>query len=418
MLSRDITLIVKVTNRCNFHCKYCFIEPHVFDKVMALATLERVITAFLQSTYFKSVHFVWHGGEPLLRGIDFFRVIVDLQERYGSSVLYDNSVQTNASGLNEAMLEFLVANRFHIGFSLDGPADINDALRETGSARSSHAYVVNAIQRLQRQGQPTGAIVVLNRGNRHEARRIYAEFKRLRLNMKINPLTKSGLGDVNYEDLSITAEEYGRFMIELFDLWFDDPDPVISIEPLESHVATILELEGAVRECVYSKSCHKGFLGISPDGNYFPCGMFQGMPEFNYGNVFTLPPEKIPDTATWQRLDRRENVVLQGCRQCDFYHLCYGGCVYHSIKNRGDFEERDYYCAGYKALFAHMVERLSEDLGGARRKRRRERPHLAAAQSEAQERGSLARIDVPLSTLAASASRIARKAQGEIVAMD
>jgi len=115
MISRDVTLIIKITNACNMHCKYCFIEPSVFHKTMRVDTARRVIRAFLDSEYFRSVNFVWHGGEPLLRGRRFLEELLGEQKAKPTQVSYTNSTQTNATNLSDNMLDFLLSNQIQIG---------------------------------------------------------------------------------------------------------------------------------------------------------------------------------------------------------------------------------------------------------------------------------------------------------------
>ena len=142
MISPDVTLIIKVTNACNMRCRYCFIEPSVFHKTMNVDTAQRVVRAFLDSSYFKSVQFVWHGGEPLLRGRRFFERILEEQRRRPTHVTFGNSTQTNATRLDDEMMDFLLGNGFGIGLSMDGSAAINDnsrQLRMVDNPQSSHA---------------------------------------------------------------------------------------------------------------------------------------------------------------------------------------------------------------------------------------------------------------------------------------
>jgi len=134
MLSPNITLIIKVTNACDMKCRYCFIEPSVFHKTMKDETARRIVHAFLDSDFFESVHFVWHGGEPLLRGRRFFERIFEEQRACESRVTYVNSTQTNATHLDDDMLEFLLANDVGIGLSLDGPESVTNASRKTRRA--------------------------------------------------------------------------------------------------------------------------------------------------------------------------------------------------------------------------------------------------------------------------------------------
>jgi serine-type anaerobic sulfatase-maturating enzyme len=144
----------------------------------------------------------------------------------------------------------------------------------------------------------------------------------------------------------------------MFDAWFDDPDPTISIEPIQQHIARILNVPGVVHACHFTRGCHHSFLGSAPDGDFYPCGMFQGEPAFRYGNIHSMSPEDIATTALFGRIENREARVLEGCFKCAFFDLCYGGCMFHSLKNSGLFEEKDYYCAGYKRYFEHVLRRI------------------------------------------------------------
>jgi uncharacterized protein len=375
-LSRDITLIIKVTNACDMKCTYCFIEPSVFHKTMKMNTAQRIIHAFLDSAFFESVNFVWHGGEPLLRGRRFYEQIFDEQRACATRVAYTNSTQTNATHLTDDMLDFLVGNGVSIGLSLDGPENMTDVTRKSrrmlpilndgpacGSGhQGAHATTVDAARRLQARGQGAAAIVTVNRSNVAHPEGVYEEFNNRRIHMKLNPLTRSVLADTpDGADLGITAEEYGEFLVRMFNAWFDDPGRAISIEPFGQHISRILGVSVA-HSCFYTLSCHRFFLGISPDGDLFPCGMFQGEPSFRYGNIHEMPPERVAETVLFGAIESREKKVLQDCAKCAFLDLCYSGCMFHSLKDSKVLEEKDYYCAGYKMYFEHVLRRVHSNL--------------------------------------------------------
>ena len=409
MLSPDITLIIKVTNACDMQCRYCFIEPSVFHKTMRPDTARRVVHAFLDSDYFRTVHFVWHGGEPLLRGRGFFEMVFDEQRACATRATFSNSTQTNATHLTDDLLEFLLANDVSIGLSLDGPAALTDVSRtyrrtlpvlneathasvaggpRPRSVGGAHATTVDAARRLQERGREAGAIVTVNRNNVADPEAVYQEFRDRRIHMKINPLTRSGLANTPIgEDLGITAEEYGEFLVRMFDVWFDDPGPKIAIEPFGQHIARILG-DDVAHSCFYTLSCHHFFLGISPDGDLFPCGMFQGEPSFRYGNIHEMEPEHVAQTVLFSGIEEREKKVLETCFQCAFFDLCYSGCMFHSFKDSKMLEVKDYYCAGYKMYFEHILRRIHGDVmravrapsmaGAARVNGERRPPHIGA----------------------------------------
>jgi len=147
----------------------------------------------------------------------------------------------------------------------------------------------------------------------------------------------------------------------MFDAWFDDADRVIYVEPFGQHISRILGVAVA-HSCFYTLSCHRFFLGISRDGDLFPCGMFQGEPSFRYGNIHEMAPESVAETVLFGAIETREKKVLQDCAQCAFLDLCYSGCMFHSLKDSKILDEKDYYCAGYKMYFEHVLRRVHSNL--------------------------------------------------------
>jgi len=427
MMNKQVTLIIKVTNACDMHCRYCFIEPSVYHKTMKLDLARRIVRAFLDSKHFTSVRFVWHGGEPLLRGRSFFEEIIAEQIRLPSQAQFSNALQTNATHLTEDMLDFLVRHDVCIGLSLDGPAAMNDIARrfhaptpwpsqarslpvlptETISAsdadsscacRSPRDITVQAARSLKDRGLGAGAIVVVSAINIDHPDEVYREFKQHGIHMQVNPLMKSGLAATSDgQDLGITAEQYGRFLTRLFDIWYDDPEPTIMISPFQNHIGKMLGIPDVSHSCHFTKSCHEHILGISPDGDLYPCGMFQGEPAFRYGNIQTMAPEKIALTALFGQITERESRVLETCSQCAFLELCYGGCMFHSLKNGNRFEEKDYYCAGYKMYFEHILTRIHNDVSRLERHTRAKRS-MPAKKSTRSALSDKSRLKKPMVT--------------------
>lgn len=368
MISRSVTVIVKVTNACDMRCRYCFIEPAIAGKTMSVATARRVVRAFLDSAHFSDVSFVWHGGEPLLRGCRFFQQVFAEQRRRETGVRFENALQTNAMHLDDETLDVLLRDNVQIGLSLDGPATLHDRARiPRGSrpGRSSHAATVQAALRMQAKGLGASALVTVNRCNVDAADAVYDEFRSRRIHMKVNPLTRSGLAaTATSADLGISPEEYGAFLVRLSDRWLDDADSPIRIDPIGRHIAHILE-QPTPASCSFARGCHRYFLGVAPDGDLFPCGMFQGEPSFRYGNIHDMDPERIGETPLFQLIQQREDRVTKRCSPCTFFEFCYSGCMFHSLKDSRLLDARDFYCSGYKMYFEHLLRRVHAAIAGA-----------------------------------------------------
>src|SRR5207249_3493727 len=112
----------------------------------------------------RRVNFVWHGGEVTLLPISFFKKALWLQRMFKSEgQVITNSVQTNATRLNDEWISFFISNNFEVGVSIDGPPEIHDLRRKTVSGHPTWDQVRAGILRLRRAGIKCGVGVVVDR---------------------------------------------------------------------------------------------------------------------------------------------------------------------------------------------------------------------------------------------------------------
>lgn len=355
---RKLNVIVKVTNRCQYKCSYCFVRDSVRPLQMSAEILGSTIRKLFSQTRYSEVHFIWHGGEPLLRGIKFFQEIVDLQNKYCSGLEYSNSVQTNGGLLDNEFVQFFKKNGFSVGISLDGDQELNDIARLDSLNQSTYYATIEALHRLRVAGFPIGAIATIHKGNVFAADRIYSEFKTRNLHLKLDQLVLSGRAKSSQENLRVTPLEYELFLNSILTLWFRASDQTIKIEPLESMFRSIVNPHAERRGCVWSDRCHRSFIAVSPNGDLYPCGLFQGYPEYRYGNIGEITIDDIMSTKIWETLELRHKVIAGKCDSCIFYERCFGGCPFSALVNNGDIMSKDYYCESFKMVFAKMVELL------------------------------------------------------------
>jgi uncharacterized protein len=284
-----------------------------------------------------------------------------------TTVCVRNAIQTNATRLDATMLAFLLDEDVEIGLSLDGPRAANDSVRRSrATPRSAYETSLRAACRLAESGRRPGAIVVVSRANVAIPSDVYAAFRVAGIDIKLNPVTRAGVAAVD-PAVGISAAEYGEFLAGLFDAWWADAEPPISIDPFRQHLCRLLD-EPVAHNCVFTLHCQRHFLGISPDGDIFPCGMFQGEPSFRYGNLRSLTIDDISATPLFAELEARERRVVEGCEPCAFHDLCYGGCMFHALKDGGVLDEKDWYCEAYRHYFTHVAQEVRADLksGGTR----------------------------------------------------
>lgn len=352
-----ISVIIKPTHACNMSCRYCYVDHHAEQGTMNYNTLENTINQVLGNH--NSAHFIWHGGEPLLLPLDFYKEAIKLQKRHNKPV--SNGFQSNGTLVTAETLSFCTEFHFDIGFSLDGPREINDLTRCFMGGESNFEKTLTAIRNAKKQNVGSGIIVVVSKQNLWRLNEIY-DFAQLEgLNIKLNPLIRSGNATDNYFDLSIGPKEYGQALVKLFDRWFND-DSQIRIDPFEELMGNLLT--GQPRGCNYSVSCQHSFISVGPQGDIYPCGRFDGVQEFKWGNINTDDLYSILLSGKRRSLQERASQIKE-CQPCEYVSICNSGCMHNAYMQEGNINDRDNYCTSYKMLFSHISNAMSIELAKA-----------------------------------------------------
>ena len=361
---QKITVIAKPTHGCNLGCKYCYVSPEAEKGVMSEQTLENMIDKVV--SLHEKVNFIWHGGEPLLMPLDFYRHAVELQKKHERKKI-DNGFQTNGTLVTDKVLDFCVENNFTLGFSLDGPKELHDLTRRFRNQQSSFYQTLEAVKKAknrtigegeQKRSVGSGIIVVLNRLNIERLTEIYEFAKREEIGIKLNPLIKAGKASGCYQELGIGPEEYGRKLIELFDIWFTDGSKV-GIDPFDEFIRTTITDES--RECSYTGRCQYNFISVGPQGDIYPCGRFDGISYFKFGNINTDNLVEVLTSTKRVHLQGRASRISE-CQPCEYKKICNSGCMDNAYSATGNIDSKDYYCPSYKMLFSHIGERVKQEL--------------------------------------------------------
>ena len=364
-MNDPITTIIKPTNNCNMVCGYCYdAKSRPCQSKMNMKTL---MNSIKKPAYFNGKGrispFLWHGGEPLLVGLGFFREVVRIQgelEREG--YLFDNAIQTNGTLINEEIADFFNEYKFSVSLSLDGPKELNDLTRLYRSgrnkSRSTFSDVLKSIALLKSKGMNPDVIVTLTKQNIGDIVEIYEFLRANKINSKFNPLVKSGSAIEEYNTLAISPIEYREAKLKLLDFWFNDENPV--------HVRCLEEMfKGAItgnlfHECSFSESCQKEFISIGVQGDVYPCPEFDGEMQFLYGNINTNDLEEILSNPLRKNLLKRAGRIKE-CQNCNNRTLCFGGCMRNAYAFTGDVMAKDPYCPAYKALFENITRKIENN---------------------------------------------------------
>lgn len=380
-------MLKPVGSACNLACQYCYylekelLYPNNKRSWMSEETLETFIQQYFLAQTQPYVSFTWHGGEPLLRPISFYKKALKLQQKYGKGFYIENSLQTNGTLLTDEWCRFFKENNFLIGLSIDGPATVHDAYRQTLSGKGSFQKVLNGIRLLNKHGVEWNAMAVVNAQNVKDAATFYNFFKSINCHfIQFTPIVERlvphsdgrCLASVNEQTqtmspLSVTPEEWGAFLCDLFDLWIKEDVGTYYIQMFDATLANWVGQTPGL--CTLSKSCGHASV-MEHNGDVFACDHFV-FPEYKRGNIHTqtitemmYSPEQLQfGKNKWQSLPRQ-------CKECAFLFACYGECP----KNRFAIDAYgnkglNYLCKGYKRFFAHvapymqfMKEQLEKEL--------------------------------------------------------
>ncbi len=348
---------------CNLDCGYCYylgtsaLFPADERYRMRPEVLEAFVASVIRTHSGPVVPFVWHGGEPTLAGLDFFRRVVELEERYlpgGWRAL--NNLQTNGTLLDDAWGAFLAAHHFTVGISIDGPAHLHDAGRADRRARPSHERAIRGLRVLRRHGIEPDVLCTLNAANIAHPTEVYRFFLDEDVRwLQFLPVVKRR-ADGSIDPLSVRGEEMGEFLSRVFDEWVRHDIGRIAVQ---NFLECLLVVSGQPANiCIMAPSCGE-VLAVEHDGSVYACDHFVDA-DHRLGNLVETDLSELLDAPALARFGQKKRDALPAyCRDCTVRPLCNGGCPKDRFAATPDGETGlNYLCAGYRRFYAHTLPRL------------------------------------------------------------
>ncbi len=365
--SREFQIFAKPGGSvCNLQCQYCYYldKQDLYGRGgpvrMADDVLERYIVQHIEASPSPVISFSWHGGEPTVLGVDYFRKIVDLQRKHqppGRQVR--NGIQTNGTLLDEDWCRFLAAEGFGVGLSLDGPRDLHDLYRVNRKQGPTHEQAMAGFRLLQEHRNPFDILCVVHDGNVRHPTGVYRFFKEIGVRyLGFLPLVERRPDGCGVTDRTVQAEAFGAFLCAIFDEWLAQDIGRVSVQIFEETIGTAFGRDHGL--CIFRKTC--GDIPVlEHNGDVYSCDHFVDR-EHCLGNIL--------DTSLVELLESPGQMVfgqakLKGlplyCRKCDVLTMCNGGCPKDRFLRTPDGEEGlNYLCAGYKGFFTHCVPFVAE----------------------------------------------------------
>jgi uncharacterized protein len=349
----SITPIIEPVTSCNLNCSYCFVGNKKNDK-MKLSTLRKIITSIIIHNGNNCISkFIWHGGEPLLAGIDFFKEIVKIQNEFkskGYRIL--NAIQTNLTLLNDDYIDFFIKHEFGVGTSIDGTKELHDLNRN-----NTFDIVFRNLQIAQSKGLHIGVICILTKDTLQHINEIYNFFRKNKVDFTLSPVIPNG----RYSKDILTPEDYYNALKELFDLWYYDSDCKIRVNPCGSIIQSIL-LKGINLSCIHSENCLNHFVTFLPNGDVYPCNRFTDYEQFHLGNIDEMNFPMILNSEKRLQLLSRTIENIESCKRCEFRQYCKGGCMNHAYEFYQTIYERDYYCKAFFKIFNYIKQKVDNSI--------------------------------------------------------
>lgn len=364
------TMVKPVGATCNLDCSYCYYrdKAEIYSAPQNRMTddvLEEYVRQYLEAVNLPTVTFCWHGGEPLLAGIDFYRKAVELQQRYAAGRQIENTLQTNGTLVNDEWCDFFRENNFLVGVSLDGPEEVHDAYRCDCGGAPTFGKVMQAVEKMHNREVEYNILATVNSRSEGRGKEIYrflrgisnfiqflpvVEYVQLREGRR--PLIVSpDEEDATPAPWSVSADGFGEFMCDVFDEWIKCDVGSRFVQLFDITLANWCGVPPSL--CAFCETCGDAPV-VEYNGDVYSCDHFV-YPEYRLGNILSSTLVEMYTSQEQQAFgrDKREALPME-CKRCTYNFLCRGECPKHrfATSKNGD-PYMNTLCEGYKRFFRH-----------------------------------------------------------------
>ncbi|NIM59603.1 MAG: anaerobic sulfatase maturase [Candidatus Aminicenantes bacterium] len=359
--SREFQVFAKpIGSICNLDCQYCYylnkkdLYPKGESFRMTDEILEEYIVQHIGASPEEIIRFSWHGGEPTVLGLDYFRKIVALQRKHRpANQRIVNGMQTNGILLDEDWCHFLAEEGFAVGLSLDGPQELHDLYRVTKDKRPTHEKTMQGYKLLQKHRVDTDILCVVNAQNVQHPTEVYRFFKQIEAPYvtflpMVEPLP-GARGEVSI--ITVPADAWGMFLCTIFDEWRDQDIGKIKVQIFEEAARTAFSQEHSL--CIFRTTCGN-IPVIEHNGDFYSCDHFVDA-EHCLGNIKETSLVELLESPAQREFGKAKLETLpRNCQECEVKAMCNGECPKNRFLKTPDGEAGlNYLCTGYKRFFTH-----------------------------------------------------------------
>ena len=381
MMNKPFYISSKPTGSiCNLDCNYCYYleKTNLYSKkdkqFMDVGMLEHYIKSYIEESSTAEVIFTWHGGEPLLQKIDFYKKAIEFQTIYAKKFKRKvvNSLQTNGTLINDDWAKFFAQHQFLIGLSLDGPAQLHDYYRSTKTGKPTFDAVMRGLEFLKKYKVEFNILATVNSYNVHFPLKIYNFYKEIGARyIQFTPIVEREMNDANQTstglhlasplipntqakitEWTVNPLDYGKFLNTIFDEWVKQDVGEYFVINFDAMLANWMGVEPPI--CVFAKKCGHA-IAMEHNGDIYSCDHFV-FDEYKLGNIGNDKLSKLLNSAEQIKFgnDKQDNLPNQ-CKQCEFLFACNGECPKNRILYTKDGEPNlNYLCEGFKVFYRHI----------------------------------------------------------------
>ena len=353
--------------RCNLACRYCYyldrkeLYPDAANKAqMDFSVLETAIRQYIEAQPTHEVVFVWHGGEPTLLPLGFYRKAMRLEQQYAQGHLVSNCLQTNGTLLTDDWCRFLHDEEWLVGVSIDGPEPLHDAFRRMRGGGPTFRQVMSGIEKLQRFGVQWNAMSVVNSLNAGQPEAFYSFFKSIGCQyLQFTPIVERNPHTLQMTPESVSALQWGGFCNGVFDVWWEADDVgQIFVQLFDATLANwVGEVPGV---CTLGRQCGHA-LALEWNGEVYSCDHYVSA-AYRLGNI---REQHLADLIELPRQrafgQQKETSLPRQCRECRWLQLCRGECPKNRLLTDACGEPGlNWLCEGYRMFFEHTAPYMQQ----------------------------------------------------------
>ena len=331
--------------------------------------LEEYIKQYIQGTQSPLVTFTWHGGEPLLAGIAFYKKALIYQKKHARGKKIENTLQTNGLLINEEWCRFWRNNSFLIGISIDGPADIHDSCRQDRLGRKTFSRVMQGIELMRKYHVEFNTLSTINAQSAGRGLEVYRFLKSIGSHyMQFLPVVEYVLPSENplrsvivpphtegalLAKWSIDPLKFGEFMSDIFDEWVRHDVGEYYVQLFDVSLANWVGAPPGL--CAFAEHCG-GSLVVEHNGDVYSCDHFVYQ-QYCLGNIKERSLQEMAASPEQLAFGKSKQLDLPNyCKRCDYYKICHGECPKHRFDVSPDGETGlNVLCRGFRYFFKHIT---------------------------------------------------------------